>query len=113
MSSKAAAARAERVPAEPAVERVRATKPGFYNDYPVAVGQVFTLRKPGDFSARWMERVDPSTPDDFAKLPKRQAAPAVLEGRHFHKTHNPDAVIAPAKPKAAPAAPAVDDDSVI
>jgi hypothetical protein len=47
-------------------QRVRAKHDGFYNGNRVREGKTFTLLKPEDFSAKWMVRVDDSTPDDLA-----------------------------------------------
>jgi hypothetical protein len=98
-------------PAKAAPIRVRATKYGFYGDYAREVGKVFTLTDPKHFSAKWMEKVDPSTPDDYAHVVPRKK-PGVIEGRHFHKTYDPTAP-APAMtptPATKPAKPASSDD---
>jgi hypothetical protein len=60
-------------------ERVRATKPGFYGDQRIRKGQTFTLGAQGGFSATWMERCDPSVPDDTAA--KQDGAGARREAR--------------------------------
>jgi hypothetical protein len=54
--------------------RVRATREGFYSSNRIRVGTTFTLVRDADFSAKWMEDVDPSTPDAFAArhAPRRQ-----------------------------------------
>lgn len=108
--SKAAAAAKQ--PAVSAPLRVRATKFGFYGNYPRPEGKVFTLTDPKHFSAKWMVQVDPSTPDDYAHIvPKKK--PGVIEGRHFHKTWDPTAPApaAAAKPAATPKPqPASTDD---
>ena len=45
---------------------VRATRVGFYRSQRIRQGVTFTLLDEGHFAAHWMERVDPSTPDDIA-----------------------------------------------
>lgn len=44
-------------------ERVRATQIGFYDNVRRREGDVFTLSKASHFSAKWMERVAPDTPE--------------------------------------------------
>lgn len=43
--------------------RVRATKVGFYQNARRRVGDVFVLEKESDFSEKWMEPVDATTPE--------------------------------------------------
>jgi len=43
--------------------KVRATQVGYYGEARRRVGDVFTLEDPKHFSAKWMERVDASTPE--------------------------------------------------
>lgn len=69
----------------PLSNRVEATQDGFYKSNKIPRGTTFTLRDPKDFSARWMKRVDESTPDDLARRtvprkPGTSAAPAVKPG---------------------------------
>lgn len=113
MSKQATAAAAKADPWA-ACPRVRATQVGFYGAYLRAVGKVFTLTSPADFSDRWMEKVDPATPDDFAHVVPRKR-PGVLEGRHYQTQPDaPKPAAAAAKPNtpapAAPADPSADDD---
>jgi hypothetical protein len=42
--------------------RVRALQPGYYGHSRRRDGDVFTIRSEAEFSKRWMERVDPTTP---------------------------------------------------
>lgn len=41
--------------------RVQAIELGYYADKRVRAGQVFTLSKPEDFSAKWMKSLDGKT----------------------------------------------------
>lgn len=43
--------------------KVRALQTGYYNDERKREGDVFMLKRAGDFSDRWMERVDKRTPE--------------------------------------------------
>ena len=43
--------------------RVRATQLGYYDDKRRREGDVFTIQNEQAFSAKWMERVDPRTPE--------------------------------------------------
>jgi hypothetical protein len=43
--------------------RVRATQLGYYDHTRRRIGDVFTVVNEQAFSTRWMERVDPSTPE--------------------------------------------------
>jgi hypothetical protein len=60
-----------------------------------------------------MEKVDPSTPDDYANVVPRKKPAGPIEGREFHKTWDPTATTpaAAVKPAAAPKPqPASTDD---
>lgn len=43
--------------------RVKTWRIGYYGDKRRRQGDVFTLKAPQDFSTRWMEWVDPATPE--------------------------------------------------
>jgi hypothetical protein len=50
-------------PAPKTAIRVRAIQMGYYGDMRRRVGDVFTITDEALFSKRWMERVDPATPE--------------------------------------------------
>lgn len=49
-------------PLAPAL-RVRATRPGYYDEKRRRLGDVFSIQHDGEFSAKWMERVPEDTPE--------------------------------------------------
>jgi hypothetical protein len=52
-----------RIPSTGQSQKVRATQMGYYNLIRRREGDVFTLETDAHFSAKWMERVDPRTPE--------------------------------------------------
>ncbi len=64
--------------------KVRATQIGFYDNARRRPGDVFTIQRHSEFSIRWMERVDASTPDKITTPNEsiRQQHDEILALRH-------------------------------
>ncbi len=50
--------------------KVRAIETGYYGEARRRVGDVFVIDKAADFSSRWMEKVDPETPEKTTSAQK-------------------------------------------
>jgi len=59
--------------------KVRAVRMGYYDNARRRPGHVFTIRE-SDFSARWMERVTPNTPETATRIPGRREHATLIQG---------------------------------